>query len=212
MAWVTWASGAHKDTFGPELIDQVAEALLDGAVEVAHRQEVLAVRDDVVRRHDRGGLTQGPQPFSVVEGHALGAFEVQEVAQGLFAKGEQSQFDRGRVVPCRLGQVGAREVRGGPQGSQHVGGQRQVEHFLARYAEDGGPPAVDGRSLLLAQPLIGAFLQAEGREQVLAHQGVLQLGRGADHVDERLAVLDDERRLGGRSGRCRYRPPGLDYV
>jgi hypothetical protein len=36
------------------------------------------------------------------------------------------------------------------------------------------------------------LLEREGGEEVLAHEGVFQLRRRAQHVDERFAVLDDE--------------------
>src|SRR5262249_2671366 len=53
------------------------------------------------------------------------------------------------------------------------------------------------------QSLILALLEREGREQVLAHDAVLELGSLAEHVDQRLAVLDHERRLGRRLATAR---------
>jgi len=43
--------------------------------------------------------------------------------------------------------------------------------------------------------LVSALLKGEDREQVLAHDPVLQLRGPAEQVDQRLAVLDHERRL-----------------
>src|SRR5919197_5812721 len=40
------------------------------------------------------------------------------------------------------------------------------------------------------------LLERERREQVLAHDPVLELGGFVQHVDERLAMLDHEGRLG----------------
>jgi hypothetical protein len=72
-----------------------------------------------------------------------------------------------------------------------------MQHFLGGDTEEGGPPALDRHQLVLAHALVDAVLEAECGEEVLAHQAVLQLSRLADHVDERLAMLDDQARLGG---------------
>jgi hypothetical protein len=45
------------------------------------------------------------------------------------------------------------------------------------------------------QSLVIALLKGEDREQVLAHDPVLKLRGLAEHVHQRLAVLDHERRL-----------------
>ena len=66
-------------------------------------------------------------------------------------------------------------------------------------------PAPDSLGLFLRQALAGVLLQGERGEQVLAHDPVLELGRLAQHVDQRLAVLDHERGL-----RRRQAAPGGD--
>jgi hypothetical protein len=40
--------------------------------------------------------------------------------------------------------------------------------------------------------LVRSVLEAERGEQVLAHEGVLEFGGLADHVDQRFPMLDDE--------------------
>jgi len=64
-------------------------------------------------------------------------------------------------------------------------------------------PAVRGGQLVLGQSLVGGLLERERREQVLAHDPVLELGRLAEHVDQRFPVLDHERSLGRRRASAR---------
>ena len=59
---------SHEEPFVPELGRQMAEALLYRAVEVAHRRELLGVRDDVVTGHERDRLSEGAHPLGVVRG------------------------------------------------------------------------------------------------------------------------------------------------
>jgi hypothetical protein len=70
-----------------------------------------------------------------------------------------------------------------------------VQHLLGGDVGDRAPPSGDGVELLGSEPFVGALLERERREQVLAHDRVLDLGGLAQHVDQRLAMLDDERRL-----------------
>jgi hypothetical protein len=53
------------------------------------------------------------------------------------------------------------------------------------------------------EPFVGALLEQERREHVLAHDPVLDLGGVAHHVNQRLAMLDDERHLGLRPSAAR---------
>jgi hypothetical protein len=49
--------------------------------------------------------------------------------------------------------------------------------FLGGDVGDRAPPAGDGLQLLAREPLIRALLERKRREQVLAHDPVLELGR-----------------------------------
>ena len=73
-----------------------------------------------------------------------------------------------------------------------------MQHLLGSDVGDRAPPAGDGVELPRCEAFVGALLERERREQVLAHEPVFQLGGLAQHVDKRLAMLDDEGRLGLR--------------
>jgi hypothetical protein len=75
---------------------------------------------------------------------------------------------------------------------QEVVHERQVQHLLGGDVRDHLPPPENRLQLLGAQPLVLALLEREGGKQVLAHDPVLELGRLAEHVDQRLAMLDNE--------------------
>ena len=148
---------------------------------------------------------EGGQALSVVQRHALGALKEHEVTQRLLAERQQRQVNARRVVAGRLREVGPGQVRRGPDRGQQVLHQRQVQHLLGGDMHDLPAPARRGGELGIGQPLARGLLQRERREQVLRHDAVLQLGRLAQDIDQRLTVLDDERRL----GRC-LPAPGRD--
>ena len=85
--------------------------------------------------------------------------------------------------------------RGADAGEQ-VLDERQVQHLLGGDVGNRLSPAVDRLELRLGQPFVEGLLQRERGVQVLTHDGVLELGGQAQHVDQRFAMLDDERRLG----------------
>jgi len=86
-------------------------------------------------------------------------------------------------------------VRGRADGRQQVLHQRQVQHLLRGDVEDVLAPSSDRLFFAGGEALAGGLLQAERGVQVLAHDPVLELRGLAEHVDQRLAVLDDERRF-----------------
>src|SRR6185295_61632 len=86
---------------------------------------------------------------------------------------------------------------------EHVLHEREVQHLLGADVGDRPPPASDGLELLRREPLVLALLERERREQVLAHDPVLELGGLTQHVDQRLAMLDDELGLGLRPSTAR---------
>src|SRR5262245_7144735 len=60
---------------------------------------------------------------------------------------------------------------------------------------DHAAPAKHRLERVAGESLVFALLEGECREQVLAHDPVLELRGLVEHVDERLAVLDHKRRL-----------------
>ncbi len=177
-------------------VRQVRDAGLDGPVQMPDGGEVLAARDDVAPGHGGRGAAERGRAVGVLEVHPLGAFEEHEVAQGRLPERDKRQVHAGRVGARGLGKVRPGQVRGRAHGGQHVLHQGQVQHLLGGHVGDRGAPALDGLVLLGGEPLLLRLLQAEGGVQVLAHDAVLELGRLAQHVDQRLAMLDHERGLG----------------
>ncbi len=182
----------------PVLLAQVREARLDGPVQVPDRGEVLRPGNDVALAHQRLGPAHGDQTVGIVQVHALGPFQEHEVAQRLLAERQQCQLYPGRVVIGGLRQVRPDQVRRAADRRQQVLHQGQVQHLLGGHMKYLRAPAVHRGQLGLGQPLVGGLLEREGGEQVLAHDPVLELGRLAEHVDQRLAVLDHEWSLGRR--------------
>ena len=193
------------------LLRQPRDPGLDGPVQVPDRGEVLAARDDVAVLHGWHGrgrsLLERGHARGVLDVHALGALEEHEVAQRLLAERQQRQVHARRVVAGGLREVRPGQVRGGADGGQQVLHQRQVQHLLGGHVGYLLAPILDRCCFLGGQPLVLQLLQAEGRVQVLAHDAVLKLGGLAEHVDQRLAVLDHERRLGRRQA-----APGGDHL
>lgn len=122
------------------------------------------------------------------------------MADGLLPEGQQRQLDTRRVVLGPLGQVGPLEVGGMAQGGQEVVGQPQVQHLLGCHPEDGAAPSLDGFGLFSGQTFVAGLLEAEGGEEVLDHQPVLQFARLAQEIDQRLAMLHDDGGLGQAHG------------
>ncbi len=175
-----------------DLVGQVDDAGLDRPVEVTDGVELLAPRDDVGRVHDRQGRPGRGESFGVFQLHPLGTLEEEEVAQGPLAEGHEGELHPGRVALRLVRHVRAGHVRCRPHGREDVVDERPVEHLMGRYAEHHRAPPFDGLEVFRRQRLVGLGLQAEGGVQVLAHQPVFELGRLAQEVGERLAILDDD--------------------
>ena len=198
---------ADEQPLLPVLLRQARDPGLDGPVQVPHGGEVLAARDDLAVLHGRGGAAERGHPGRVLDVHALRALEEHEMAQRRLAERQQRQVHAGRVVAGGLREVRPGQVGGRADGGQQVLHQRQVQHLLGGHVRDLLAPSLDGLFFFCGQALVLRLLQAEGRVQVLAHDAVLELGGLAEHVDQRLAVLDHERRLGrGQAA------PGRDHL
>ncbi|MBA2488937.1 MAG: hypothetical protein H0V36_06370 [Chloroflexi bacterium] len=69
-------------------------------------------------------------------------------------------------------------------------------------------PPLDGLQSFRRHPLIGRAFQGPLREQVFAHQAVLEFGRLHEQEDQLLATLDAQAR-GAVVGRCGAAGPGV---
>ena len=146
--------------------------------------------------HGRDRAAEGGHPLRVVQVHALRALQEHEVLERGLAERQQRQVHAGRVVGGGMREVRPGQVRGAADGGQQVLHQGQVQHLLGGDVADVLAPALDRLRFLGAQALVLGLLQRERGVQVLAHDAVLELGGLAQHVVQRLAVLDHERRLG----------------
>ena len=172
------------------------EALLDAAVQVPDRAEILAPGHDLIGldrgarrrcRHESGGIC------------ALRAFrplQVQEMGQRISAERQQRELHPARQVVAVTGEVRPAQRWCGADRSHHVEDQRKMQHLL-----DGDPgehlvPSGDRIGLPGRQPLVRAGLEAEARVQVLAHDQVLDLCRLGEQVPQVLAMLDYDLGLG----------------
>ena len=77
--------------------------------------ELLQVRCDLLRAHDRNCTVDSVESFGVVDVQAFRPLQEQEVAQRLFAERQQRKPDPGWVVLGGLWQVGSAEVRAGTE-------------------------------------------------------------------------------------------------
>jgi hypothetical protein len=130
-------------------------------------------------------VADGGEAFRVAQVHPLGALQVDEVAQGPLAEGDQRDLHAWGVPARQDRKVRPVQVGRGPDRGEQVGGQGQVEHLLLRHVDEH----------LLPGGHLGQLLG----EQVLTHQPVLQLTGLREQPHELLAVLDSQRRLDRQS-------------
>ena len=114
--------------------------------------------------------------------------------------GERQELhpDSGRIGVRRQREVRPAQRRRRADGREQVLDQGQVEHLLLGDVDELAAPAPDRLELGRGQALVVAVLHRKRRVQVLAHHELLERGRLAERVDERLAVLEDHRRRAGR--------------
>src|SRR5262249_51145564 len=146
------------------LFRQVAEARFYRSVEVTDGSELLQVRRDLLRPHDRDRVFYRGQAFGIGQVHALGSLEEQEVAKCLLTERKQFEAHSTWIVPGRLGQVRPRQVGAYADGRQQVAGDGQMEHFLLGNREDRGSPPLDRCELLMREPFIDGAFEREGRK------------------------------------------------
>ena len=185
-----------EQLLGAERRREPGEADVDGAVEVPDRREALRRWDDVVVGHERPRAADRDLGIGIVERDAFGALEEEEVAQGVLAERHERDLHAGGEVLRRRREIRPAQVRRRADRSEEVLDEREVQHLLLRDGQDRRAPAVHGRELLGGEPLVDPLLHREGGEEVLAEDGVLELGGLAQEVDELLAILDDDRWLG----------------
>ena len=195
--WVAWARGGPTNSRrSPNLSARCANPASIGPVQVPDGLEILAARDDLAFGHGRDRAAVGGHPLRVVQVHALRSLQEHEVLERGLAERQQRQVHAGRVVGGGMREVRPGQVRGAADGGQQVLHQGQVQHLLGGDVADVLAPALDRLRLFGAQALGFGLLQRERGVQVLAHDAVLEFGRLAQHVVQRLAVLDHQRRLG----------------
>jgi hypothetical protein len=180
-------------------LHQPLQALLDPAVQVTDGLVVLGDGHQLIAVGQRLGLTDGREAFRVLQVHPLGAFQVDEVAQGPLAKPEQRDLHAWGVPARQDGEVRPVQVGRRPDRGEQVGGQGQMQHLLLGHLDDHGLPGGHLGQLLDAEPFLLGPLEGELREQVLTHQPVLQLTGLGEQPDKLLAVLDSQRRLDRQS-------------
>ena len=118
------------------------------------------------------------------------------MSQADFAKWNERHAHRGWEAARRDREVWAREAGRGANRGQQVLHQGEVQHLLLGDLHQGVVPTLDQRHLLGREPFSLALLEGEGGEEVLAQDQVLELGGLTEGVDQRLTVLQDQRRLG----------------
>ena len=138
----------------------------------------------------RDGLLDRLEPLGILDVEPLGPFEEGEMPERGFPEGQQLDPDTRRVAVGGHREVWAGEPGPGTDGRQEVLDEREVEHLLLADLQQRVAPALDRLERLRRDALADALLEREGREQVLEHDEVLELGRLPERVDERLAILE----------------------
>ena len=171
---------------------QRGNPIFDGAVQVTLRAEVLPARLQFTGRHRRRRGTGGDEAVAVGHVHAFGPLEVYEVLERRLAEGQQAQLDPGGIALGLVRHVRSAHVGRRAHGYQEVLDQCPMEHLLRRDGEDHSAPPLHGLELVIGETGAGLRAQAEGGEEVLGHEAVLDFGRLAQQIGQLLAVLDDD--------------------
>ncbi len=187
--------GADEHRALPQPVAQGAQPLLQAPVQVPDGLVLLAARHELGRVEAGAGGRDRPERLGVLQLHALGPLQVEEVAQRLLAEGQQVELDAGGEVAGALREVRPAERGGGTDGGQQVGDQRQVQHLLHRDGAQHPAPSGDGLGLLVGEPLLRPALQAGLGEEILAQDHVFQLGGLVEQPPQVFPVRDHDRGL-----------------
>ena len=96
----------------------------------------------------------------------------------------------------------------GPDGGQQVAHQGEMQHLLGSNQRNFALPQLDGCELSRCHALAHVTLQTECREQILAHDHMLQRRCFGEQEDEFFAVFDHHSGF-GRHRVCSFsRSPG----
>src|SRR5262249_8184896 len=109
---------AEEQVLLTHLLRQVAEARFGRPEQVADGPELLQVRRDLLASHDQDRVFDRGQPLGIVQIHALGPLEEQEMTKRLLTERKQLKAHPTGIVPGRLGQVGPRQMRTYPNRRQ----------------------------------------------------------------------------------------------
>jgi len=178
-----------------ELVRQVSETPLDGAVQVTHRGEFLAPRNDLLWPHRRERQPGGLEALSIGALHPLRPLQVHKVLQRRLAERQQPHLHPGWVAPRLMRHVGPTDIGGRSDRGQQVLNHRPVQHLLSGDAEDHLAPPLDGLKLISPQTRTRRAFEAERGVEVLAHQAMLKLGGLGQKIGQLLAVSHHDDRL-----------------
>ncbi len=183
---------AHEDSPLAEPLGEAAQPIGDAPVQVPDGGELLSTRQQLVGLHRlaRGG--GGDESLGVLAFHPFGPLQVQEVPQGPLAERQQVQLQPGGEIPGALREVRPAQGGSGADCRHQVGDQRQVQHLLHGDAAHRLAPPAHGLGLVLGQPLAGTVFETDLREEVLAHDHVLELGGLGEQPPQVLAVRHDD--------------------
>ena len=180
----------------PEPLVEVLEAGLDGSVELADRVELLEVRDDLVVLvvGQRDGLRDRLEPLGVLDVHPLRAARGRRSGGG---RPRRTASARSAPRPGRrrrgIGKFGRAKRGAAPTAVSRFWTSARWSISCALISRSVARQRWTAASVSGVRPSSTRLLERERREQVLEHDEVLELGRLAERVDQRLAVLEAPR-------------------
>src|SRR5437868_4916780 len=186
------AGWTNEDALLAVLLNQVTEALLNATIEMPDRGKILGLGNNLVIVEGETGFGNGQHcKFrGIFQIHAFGPLQVEKMLQGMFAKRQEGQLDPWRIVLRALGKVGMAQEGMGPNGGQQVAHQGQMQHLLGSNQRNHALPAFDRFELSRRHAFAHVTLQTESREQIFAHDHMLQRRCFGEHEDELFAVFD----------------------
>ena len=183
-----------------EAVDQAAQTVPEGAVQLTLGDEGLRPGLQLARRHRRRAVPRVVEGFGVLHRHIHRALEEHEVPQRVLAERQQRELDRRRVTLGAVRIVGAGDIRCGSDRGQQVVHHRPMQHLLRGDGQQHTTPAFNRLELADRESWARMGAQAEGRVQVLPHGQMFDLRCLAQQVRQFLAVLDHDRCRGHGTG------------